>query len=101
QGDKTCFIALPAVENTNFNKSLTLKGQLFYCLINGIDHFGFTFLDSKSFEEYKEKLKQELNKRGIPYEEKEHHDGSKSLFFNEINGYKIQIVYLPPYYFKG
>ena len=69
--------------------------------INGIDHFGFTFLDSKSFEEYKEKLKQELNKRGIPYEEKEHHDGSKSLFFNEINGYKIQIVYLPPYYFKG
>jgi catechol 2,3-dioxygenase-like lactoylglutathione lyase family enzyme len=68
--------------------------------VDGIDHFGFTFLDFESFEKYKEELKKELNKRGIPYEEKEHHDGTKSLFFNEINGYKLQIVYLPKDYFK-
>jgi len=69
--------------------------------INGIDHFGFTFSDLGSFEKYKGKLKEELNKKGILYEEKEHHDGSESLFFNEINDYKVQITYLPPYYFKG
>ncbi len=68
-------------------------------LVSGIDHFGFTFLDSEFFRDYTQKVKSELSARGITYEEKEHHDKSVSLFFRDPNGYKLQLVYLPPDYF--
>ena len=69
-------------------------------LVSGIDHFGFTFLDSEFFRDYTQKIKSELSARGITYEEKAHHDKSRSLFFRDPNGYKLQLVYLPPDYFE-
>lgn len=58
----------------------------------GVDHFGFT-TDSKDDLEM---IAKKLEVRKITYERKKHRDGSESIFLNDPDGYKMQIVYMPP-----
>lgn len=58
----------------------------------GVDHFGFTTPNKNDIEI----LANKLDKKGINYERKEHRDNSESIFLQDPDNYKIQIVYLPP-----
>lgn len=58
----------------------------------GMDHFGFTTDNPSDLESIAEKL----SKSNIPFERKEHRDGSRSIFLKDGNDYLIQIVYMPP-----
>ena len=58
----------------------------------GVDHFGFTTPNKGDIEN----LVMELDKKGISYERKKHRDKSESIFLQDPDNYKIQIVYMPP-----
>ena len=58
---------------------------------DGVDHFGFT---TDSLEDL-ESLSERLCVKGIPFERKEHRDGSRSLFMSDPDGYLVQIVCMP------
>ena len=57
----------------------------------GVDHFGFTTNDLADLESLAEKL----NEKGISFERKKHRDNSQSIFLEDPECYKIQIVYMP------
>lgn len=57
----------------------------------GVDHFGFTTGSKVDLEEIAKKL----SANNITYERKKHRDNSESIFLNDPDGYKLQIVYMP------
>lgn len=59
----------------------------------GVDHFGFTTGSKEDLEEIAKKL----SANSITYERKKHRDSSESIFLNDPDGYKLQIVYMPHY----
>jgi len=57
----------------------------------GVDHFGFTTGSKEDLEE----IARKLSANNITFERKKHRDNSESIFLNDLDGYKLQIVYMP------